>query len=357
MVIQNSVQRVLIWSFKSRVGGGGLCGLELARAFSKQENISVSVCCLAGSQLESLSVNLGLKTYGLPPGFRELRKVFPKFIRDQKPTLVINPMLSLRQTPLLPVILNSRARYVMLIHEARARRGNSTIADHFGLMAQRWESKQADLCVALSKHTANQIITNVPVERVATAIHPAFNAARQKEVTAVPSNPARILFFGRGNKSKGIDRLLEAVALLRDRLFVELELCVDPELAKQIGEVRGVRCFTDNLSEQALEEKILDADVVALPYENASQSGVAARAMGVGCPCVATPVGGLPEQVVNSQTGHIAIDMSVSAFADALERTLSDPVHYAQLVKQNLELARTARSWSEFARLILHTLN
>lgn len=117
-----------------------------------------------------------------------------------------------------------------------------------------------------------------------------------------------------------------------------------------------MHCQTDFLSEQALEARIQAADVVALPYENATQSGVAARAMGVGCPCVATPVGGLPEQVLHERTGRVARDMTPEAFANALRSVLTDTTGYPALVQENLALAAGERSWRAFARALLEAL-
>lgn len=349
-------QRVLIWSLKSRAGGGGLCGLELGRALNEQAGVSARVACLAGSELQGLADAMGLSTHPLPWAFGSRKKRFAALLTDWQPTLVVNPMLSLRQTPLVPMVLRSPARYGILIHEARVRPGNSKLADRVGLIAQRWEMARADVCVALSQLTAHDIAPTVTAGRLLKGIHPAFTAAKHKSPDAVPGSPPRILFFGRSNASKGLDRLMAAFALLRQRVPVELDLCVQPAMAKRFSAMDGVRCWTGYLSEQDLETRIQAADVVALPYENAVQSGVAARAMGVGCPCVTTPVGGLPEQVIHRRTGQVAVDMTAAAFAEAIYETLADAGRYRALVRENLRLANGERSWPVLARRILGSL-
>ncbi len=45
---------------------------------------------------------------------------------------------------------------------------------------------------------------------------------------------------------------------------------------------------------------------VVLAHIEASQSGVAASAVGAGAPIISTPVGGLREQVVDGETGLLA---------------------------------------------------
>jgi hypothetical protein len=52
-----------------------------------------------------------------------------------------------------------------------------------------------------------------------------------------------------------------------------------------------------------IAEIIGAADVIRLPYDEASQSGVAASAYAAGRPVAAAPIGGLVEQMTPNQTG------------------------------------------------------
>jgi glycosyltransferase involved in cell wall biosynthesis len=70
---------------------------------------------------------------------------------------------------------------------------------------------------------------------------------------------------------------------------------------------------------------------MALPYVEASQSGVALTAFGGGMPVVATPVGGLGEQVRDGVDGLLAAAATPAAFADALARVATDPALLARL--------------------------
>lgn len=204
-------QRVLIWSLKAQPGGGGLCGLELARALNAQPGVTASVCCLADSAMERLAQSMHLTVHGLPPAFLQSRRAFAVLLDELRPTLVVNPMLSLRQTPLLPLVLRSTARYALMIHESRGRPGNSTLAERVGFVAQRWEGAHADLCVALSEHTAAQVAKDVSPSCLLTRVHPAFTAAVEKSPAAALATPPRILFFwpqqrvqGPGSPTRGI---------------------------------------------------------------------------------------------------------------------------------------------------------
>jgi starch synthase len=67
------------------------------------------------------------------------------------------------------------------------------------------------------------------------------------------------------------------------------------------------------------------ARVVALPYVEASQSGVVPVAHAHGRAVVASAVGGLPEAVDEDETGLLVPPADPQALAQALARTLSEP--------------------------------
>jgi glycosyltransferase involved in cell wall biosynthesis len=56
----------------------------------------------------------------------------------------------------------------------------------------------------------------------------------------------------------------------------------------------------------------------------ASQSGVVALAHGFGIPVVATPIGGLTEQIKDRHSGLIARSVTAAALVDAMELFLTD---------------------------------
>ncbi|MDX1522316.1 MAG: glycosyltransferase family 4 protein, partial [Anaerolineae bacterium] len=66
------------------------------------------------------------------------------------------------------------------------------------------------------------------------------------------------------------------------------------------------------------------ASVVALPYIDATQSGVIPTAYTFGKPVVVTTVGGLPSMVEHGRTGYLVPPRDEQALAEAIIRLLQD---------------------------------
>jgi glycosyltransferase involved in cell wall biosynthesis len=82
--------------------------------------------------------------------------------------------------------------------------------------------------------------------------------------------------------------------------------------------------YNEYLPHDKRDELFRRASVVALPYIDASQSGVIPTAYTFGKPVVATTVGGLPELVEHGRTGYLVPPRDEQALADALVRLLID---------------------------------
>jgi glycosyltransferase involved in cell wall biosynthesis len=101
------------------------------------------------------------------------------------------------------------------------------------------------------------------------------------------------------------------------------------------------------LSHEELAQILSDHDVAVAPYVEASQSGVIAAAFGAGLPVIATPVGGLVEQVVDGVTGLICGAVTPGAIADSIGRLAEDRALLARLIAA-VAATRNQRSMQRF---------
>jgi glycosyltransferase involved in cell wall biosynthesis len=86
-----------------------------------------------------------------------------------------------------------------------------------------------------------------------------------------------------------------------------------------------------------------------LPYVEASQSGVAPLSFKRGRGVIATPVGGLPEQVRHEETGLIVADVSAASLAASIRRLAVERPLARRLGEGALHHADTEISWQALA--------
>ncbi len=109
--------------------------------------------------------------------------------------------------------------------------------------------------------------------------------------------------------------------------------------------IEGVRVDNRWIAEEQVGGFFATADLVVLPYTEASQSGVIPSAYPSGLPVVATPVGGLPEQVKPGETGLLATETTAEAVAAAVAKLVGDPELYQRCSAGALRYAKEDLSW------------
>ncbi|TMQ60959.1 MAG: glycosyltransferase [Candidatus Eisenbacteria bacterium] len=212
--------------------------------------------------------------------------------------------------------------------------------------------QRASLVVAISEHNRcfmESIGFHVPRGRIATIYNgldlKAWPLRGPRGRPVVRSEIPLILAVGRLVEKKGFDVLLEAASILvvrgtRFRCWIAGE---GPERERLAGLVRekNLEGWVEFLGATPQDRLAADlysrAHVLAQPSIVASdgdQDGIPTvilEAMSVGLPVVATPVSGIPEAVVDGETGLIAQPGDPRALADALSRVLADDALAARL--------------------------
>lgn len=181
--------------------------------------------------------------------------------------------------------------------------------------------------------------------------HGAFGE-RSDQIRHAPAIRPVVGFFGRIARYKGLERLARAMVLVRQelpgaRLKVVGSGDINPGLRSLLARA-DVEIVNEWIPVSDVQPHIARFDVLALPYDDASQSGVLGYALNEGVPIVATPVGGLEEQVTQCG-GIVSADMSDRAFADALIGILSDPQRYSEISGSEVESARRLFGWEQVA--------
>ena len=257
-------------------------------------------------------------------------------------------------TPLLSRRRLRGVRYVVVVHDAAAHPGDVT-----GLV-NRWllrDAARADLIVTLSAHVARQLAERgFPAERIRILFHPVLGQSatgrggRRGAAREAPS----FLFFGRIMAYKGLPLFVEACEILRrEGLRFGIAVIGEGDLGPLRPRLEALAAEIDNrwIGHDEVAGIMARFDAVVLPNVEASQSGVAATALGHGVPVIATPAGGVVEQIKDGETGLLAETISAEALAASMRRFMADPV-----LRQHLRKGAASARESVSMERLLHEL-
>ena len=158
--------------------------------------------------------------------------------------------------------------------------------------------------------------------------------ARIRRELALPVNAPLVVVVSRLTQQKGLEQILAATALLRERHPDARVLIVGetaPHDTAYLGELQRLaeqHRVTDRVIFTGLRSDIpallAAADVAVMPSLNEALSNVLLESMAAGAPTVATRVGGTPEALVDGTTGLLVPPGEPRAIADAVSRLLTD---------------------------------
>ncbi len=158
-----------------------------------------------------------------------------------------------------------------------------------------------------------------------------------------------LVFAGRLGPQKAVGTLLQALVHVPGATLVVAgdgpERAALERRAAELGLDGRVR-FLGSVPREAVLRLFRAADASVLPsaWENFPHTVV--EALAVGCPVIATAVGGVPEVVVDGENGLLVAAGDVTALAAAIERLLSDDDLRARLADA---AARSVEGYSERA--------
>ncbi len=167
-----------------------------------------------------------------------------------------------------------------------------------------------------------------------------------------------VLFFGFVRRYKGLRHLLKALPAVREQMPVRLlvvgEFWEDArpyhDLVRQLGLGDAVQFYSEYVPNEELAVYFSAADVVVLPYLEATQSGVAQIALGFETPVIATSVGGMPETIEDGRTGLIVPPGDSAALSHAILRYFQD--NLGDPLTHNICVSKESASWMPLVHLI-----
>lgn len=181
-----------------------------------------------------------------------------------------------------------------------------------------------------------------------------YMAAKGKGREISKRDPKSVLFFGRVLAYKGLGILIDAMKIVRNEI-PEAKLIIAgrgeqlTEFLDHGRELRGIEIIDQFIPHAEVVGLFHRAGMVALPYVEASQSGVAALAMGLGTPVVASAIGGLEEMIIDGVDGLLVPARDSGALAQAIIRLMRDENLSRRLSAAALMRCQNDLAWSTSA--------
>lgn len=197
--------------------------------------------------------------------------------------------------------------------------------------------KKGDFFITHSKTDAADLRSIRRDAAVCEAVHPTYDAFQFQNLTqeearqklGLGGQEQVLLFFGFVREYKGLKHLIAALPGIAKRLpKVHLLIVGDfgkdkqeyLELIAQNNAEQFLTICDGYTPDQEVEQYFAASDLVVLPYESATQSGIVQIAYGFERPVVATSVGGLPDVVLHEKTGYLVPPRDPKALAEAVVR-------------------------------------
>jgi glycosyltransferase involved in cell wall biosynthesis len=364
----DSQLRILLLHWGTK-GGGPRFTLDMARGLTSIEDLELycSISAYADNVNEWTTIVESphvVKTYrnklelitGL---FRWIRAVasLRAYLRHQKVDIVFSGMMSLWQSIALPLLIPPKVKYVSSIHDALEHPGD----EHWlKVLARRNEIRRADLIIGYSRHACNALEAQANPGQMVRELRLGTDEGAIAPRSLPLGRPIVLGFFGRLVEYKGIALFVETIRQLHQRgIPVVGQVFGNGELPE--GLMDSSRDFVDWhvrwIDSRELNGIFKGFDILLLPYIEASQSGVLTQALQAALPIVATPVGGLKQQIEETRSGVLSENVSAEALADAVVKVCEDPELYRHL-SQSAKSAQSGKfGWPAIARDLIDAVS
>lgn len=353
----------ILLAYPGRRGGGAIYSLEIARSLKERCQVTalVSEQALNLAQWQESGVELIVvptyrnifefcSSYLCAPPFRSLAEK----IKSISPDLIYYPMIHPwipRLNRLLPGLPKVYTAHDPVLHTGEK--------NWFLGRVQKQSVQQANRVIILSRaFVPTMEKLGVSRDRIDVIPHGEFSFYREiGTVSGGGHRGARLLFFGRIHEYKGIGVLLKAYRKIKAQLpHATLTIAGEGDLrpyGDQLAKLEDVEVRNYWIEDGQVATLFANADLLVLPYLDASQSGVIPIAYAFAVPVVATSTGGLVEQVEHLRTGLLVPPNNSGALAEAVVGLLQDPERRAQLGRAGWEKAHREWSWDLIAQRVL----
>ena len=224
--------------------------------------------------------------------------------------------------------------------------------------------KYIDHFIVMSRSVEKDLLSLFPHAKYIYTPHPLYdifgklnNKHKSRSHLKIQENKV-ILFFGLIRPYKGLDLLIHAANILKEKLndfkILAVGDCYEkPEPYSNMINTKKLNEFFDLRFEFVPNDKVhlyfSAADIIVLPYKSATQSGIVPIAYHFNKPVIVTNVGGLSEIVQEGKTGYV-VEADSTEIADGIIKYYnnSEKVNFSK----NIKLYNENFTWDKFIKKI-----
>ncbi len=237
-------------------------------------------------------------------------------------------------------------KVILTVHDGILHEGDGTIIEQY---LNILSIKLADELIFLTDYVRLLVQEKIRFRAKYYVIPLGIIAPEGVNTTARKYKPKpTLLFFGRVNKYKGLENLIQAVSMLPQDVYDKLIIAGKFSYKLDVKDVATKTQVIDRfLTDDEIADVINTSDILIMPYKEASQSGVIATGIGGCIPMVVTDVGGLKEQLVDNLEA-----VFVHPDAQSIKTGILKLIHYPLLYENisiNLKNKAEKLSWQGIA--------
>lgn len=255
---------------------------------------------------------------------------------------------------LLPIVLACRIpRFITTIHDPDPHSGAFGMASIVDAVTPRF----ADDIVILSETFRGKInrkykLSNSHIHTIPCGLYDIYDAYVPLQELNYEKEKINFLFFGRIEKYKGLDILLEAYSVVKQKYAVSLTIVGRGDLSgysKKISQLKDITVINRYIRDNEVRSCFMGPNLIlVIPYLDATQSGPLVIAQKYGVPIIATNTGALPEQLQYGRAGFLCEAGSVNSLADTMIYVINHPDEVEDTILKT-KVRTDALQWDKLA--------
>lgn len=225
---------------------------------------------------------------------------------------------------------------------------------------------QADKFIVQAVTESSKLKDLFPDKKIIQINHPLYTVFHERtikrevarEYLSAGPDERIVLFFGVVRRYKGLKYLIEAIPYVVRQIACQFYIVGEfyEDEAAYLAQIRRAKVekYVTIINRYVPNEEVgyyfTACDIVVLPYEDATQSGIIPLAFAFDRPVITTRVGGLPKMVQHGLTGFLVAPKNPEALAQAILDFYREarPTEF----RDHIRKAKKKYSWDKVVKII-----